>query len=516
MSQANSGQSTSLWMATASVPGGAALSEDARADVCVVGAGIAGLTTAYILARLGKSVVVLDDGPIGGGQTQRTTAHLSNALDDRYVEIERLHGPEGARLAAESHSAAIDRIEAIVAEEGIDCDFLRLDGFLFLAPGDSKDMLDRELAAAHRAGLSGVELLPRAPLSTFDTGPCLRFPRQGQFHPLNYLKGLARAIQRDGGRICNGTHAQGIEGGASAKVTTASGAVVSAGAVVVATNSPVNDLVAMHTKQAPYLTYVIGAQVPRGSVAAGLYWDTLDPYHYVRLQSPSSADDESNNFDILIVGGEDHKTGQADDQDERYVRLEAWARERFPMMREVGYRWSGQVMETIDGLAFIGPNPLDKPNVFIVTGDSGMGMTHGTIAGILLTDLILGRENRWASLYDPSRKTLRALGEFAKENLNVAKQYADWLTGGDVGSPGDVSPGTGAVVRRGLSKVAIYRDDSGIVHECSAVCPHLGCIVAWNAAEQTWDCPCHGSRFDRLGTVIGGPANSNLAALDQK
>ncbi len=521
MEQDNSGQSTSVWMATTAMPQQTALVEDTKADVCVVGAGIAGMTTAYLLARAGKSVVVLDDGPIAGGQTQRTTAHLSNALDDRYFEIERLHGTQGARLAAESHTAAIDRIGSIVHDEKIACDFERLDGYLFLPPGETEDLLDRELAAAHRAGLTAVERLPRAPLAPFDTGPCLRFPGQGQFHPLKYLAGLARAIERDGGRIFTGTHAESIEGGTPARVKTTAGPMVSADAVVVATNTPVNDRVAIHTKQAPYLTYVIGALVPRGPVPKGLFWDTLDPYHYVRLQAlpaEGGAHEQGGlpSYDVLIVGGEDHKTGQADDQPERYARLEAWARERFPMMQEVRFRWSGQVMETIDGLAFIGPNPLDEPNVLIATGDSGMGMTHGTIAGILLTDLILGRENAWATLYDPSRKTLRAAGEFAKENLNVVKQYGDWLTGGEVSSPEEIPTGTGAVVRRGLSKVAAYRDEQGALHECSAVCPHLGCIVDWNDAEKTWDCPCHGSRFDRFGTVLNGPANSDLSRVEKR
>ena len=225
----------------------------------------------------------------------------------------------------------------------------------------------------------------------------------------------------------------------------------------------------------------------------------------------------SNRFrrrhDLLIVGGEDHKTGQAIDQADRYARLETWTRERFPMAQEVRFRWSGQVMETIDGLAFIGRNPLDEPNVFVATGDSGMGMTHGTIAGILLTDLILGRENPWAALYDPSRKSLGALGTFAKENLNVAKQYGDWLTGGDVESVEEIPTGKGAVIRRGMTKVAVYRDDRGTLHERTAVCPHLGCIVNWNDAENTWDCPCHGSRFDRMGVVINGPANSDLGPV---
>ncbi len=519
MKRDDSGQSTSVWMATTTEARLGPLTENAKADVCVIGAGIAGLTTAYLLAKEGKSVIVLDDGPIGSGQTQRTTAHLSNALDDRYYEIERLHGAQGAKLAAESHTAAIDRIEAIVRDERIDCDFERLDGYLFLAPDGDAEELNRELAAAHRAGLTGVVKLPRTPLSPFDLGPCLRFPAQAQFHPLKYLAGLSRAIERDGGRIFTGTHAENIKGGMPAEIKTAAGPIVSANVVVVATNTPVNDLVAIHTKQAPYLSYVIGALVPAGAVAKGLYWDTLDPYHYVRLQpftpEKTAEDPRAPQYDVLIVGGEDHKTGQADDQPERYARLEAWARERCPMMKEVKFQWSGQVMESIDGLAFIGPNPLDEPNVFIATGDSGMGMTHGTIAGILLTDLIFGRANPWAALYYPSRKTLRAAGDFTKENLNVAAQYADWLTGGDVGSLDDVQPDSGAVLRRGLSKIAVYRDQQGALHECSAVCPHLGCIVDWNDSEKTWDCPCHGSRFDRLGKVLNGPANQDLAPADE-
>ena len=251
----------------------------------MIGAGIAGLTTAYLLAREGKEVVVLDDGPIGGGETGRTTAHLSNAIDDRYYEIQRLHGADGARLAAESHTSAISRIEAIVGEEKIECDFERLDGYLFAAPGDSLDVLERELAAAHNAGLLDVTLVERAPLASFNSGPCLRFPRQGQFHPLKYLKALAGAIERDGGRIFTFTHADKVEGGSPAQIGTKQGAVVTAEAVVVATNTPVNNVVAIHTKQAAYRTYAIAAQVPRGSITRALYWDTGDPYHYMRLKS---------------------------------------------------------------------------------------------------------------------------------------------------------------------------------------------------------------------------------------
>jgi glycine/D-amino acid oxidase-like deaminating enzyme/nitrite reductase/ring-hydroxylating ferredoxin subunit len=511
----HAGDSISVWMATVQLPRFASLTANEQADVCIVGAGIAGLTTAYLLGRAGKSVVVLDDGPIVSGETERTTAHLVTALDDRYFELERLHGEKGARLAAESHAAAIDQIERIVLEEKIDCDFERVDGYLFVPPGESTEVLERELAATHRAGLTDTEMSVKATLVSFDTGPALRFPRQAQFHPLKYLAALAQAIIRDGGRIYTQTHATKIEGGEPARIETRDGAIVTADAVVVATNTPVNDLLAIHTKQAAYRTFVIGASVPAGSVHKALYWDTPDPYHYVRLQSLPQTQLSSPTCDLLIVGGEDHKTGQADDAEARYSRLEQWARTRFPMMAEGKFRWSGQIMEPIDGLAFIGRNPMDKKNVFVATGFSGNGMTYGTIAGILLTDLIQGRENVWAALYEPSRKTLRAAKSFVKETINMAAQYGDWVTQGDVKEDVLVAPDTGAVVRRGLKKSAVYCDAAGVLHECSAVCPHLGGIVAWNHSEQTWDCPCHGSRFDKFGKVLDGPAITNLSPLEE-
>jgi glycine/D-amino acid oxidase-like deaminating enzyme/nitrite reductase/ring-hydroxylating ferredoxin subunit len=492
-----------LWAADAQTPRYPALKENVHVDAAVVGAGVAGLTTAYLLAREGLAVAVLDDGPVAGGMTRMTSAHLTNMLDDRYFELEKLHGREAARLAAESHTAAIDRIEAIVREEAIECDFSRLEGFLFLAQGDRASTLDEELAAAHRAGLGGVKRVPRAPYASWDSGPALLFPNVAQFHPLKYMAGLARALERAGGRIYCSSHAEHVEGGVPGLVHVGRH-VVTADAVVVATNTPVNDRVAIHLKQAPYMTYVVAARVPQGSVPAVLAWDTGDPYHYVRLHE-----------DFLIVGGEDHKSGQAQDTPERHARLERWARERFPAMGPVEYAWGGQIMETLDGLGFIGRNPMDHENVFVATGDSGMGLTHGTIAGMLIADLVRGRANPWEKLYDPSRVPVRAAAEWARENSNVALQYADWLTGGDVHSPEEIPADSGAVIRRGLEKVAVYRDGAGKLHERSAACTHLGCIVHWNAAEKTWDCPCHGSRYDKMGAVINGPANKDLASVPQ-
>ena len=220
--------------------------------------------------------------------------------------------------------------------------------------------------------------------------------------------------------------------------------------------------------------------------------------------------DYDETHDMLIVGGEDHKSGQEGDTDERQIRLEDWARSRFPMMHEVKVRWGGQVMEPVDALAFIGHNPMDKDNVYIATGDSGQGISHGTIAGMLIPDLILGRPNPWAEVYDPSRKTAKAITEFAKENFNVALQYAQHLTPGEVRSADEIPRDSGAVMRRGISKIAVYRDEHGTVHEFSATCPHLGCVVAWNDTEKSWDCPCHGSRFEKTGKVMNGPANTDL------
>jgi glycine/D-amino acid oxidase-like deaminating enzyme/nitrite reductase/ring-hydroxylating ferredoxin subunit len=507
--QQDSGATTSVWQDGIVLPAYPPLTDDTYADVCVVGAGLAGLTTAYLLGREGKTVIVLDHGTVAVGETARSTAHLTAVLDDRYYDIERLHGEYGARLAAESHLAAIDKIESIVSSEDIDCDFARVDGYLFLGHGDPPTELDRELAALRRVGIPGVSWLVRAPAAPFDTGFSLHVPRQAQFDPLRYSAALARAVIRDGGRIIGGTRAVEMKGGIPARVRTASGHTVTAGAVVVATNTPVNDIVTMHTKLAAYRSYVVGLTVPSGLIEPALYWDTGHPYHYMRIRPAVDGGP-----DVLLVGGEDHKTGQADDPERRFAHLEQWARARVPDAGLVAYRWSGQVVEAVDALAFIGRNPGVIPNIYITTGDSGNGMTYGTIAGMLLTDLILERENPWAKLYDPARRSVRSAGEFVRENLNVAGRYARWVTPGQVPRVTDIAPGDGAVIRRGISKIACYRDEAGVLHERSAVCPHLYCIVEWNSTERTWDCPCHGSRFDPYGSVITGPAVTNLAPVD--
>ena len=482
-----------------------ALTETIDADVCVIGGGVAGLTAAYRLACAGKDVVVLEDGDIAGGETSRSTAHLSTALSKRYARLEELYDEPTTRLVAESHAAAIDFMETTAREEAIDCDFMRLNGYLFWPQdGDLKEIND-ELAACERAGLP-VEKLESAPISFWNSGPCLRFARQAQLDPQRYASGLARAAARRGARIFTRSHAR-LLSGAPLRVRSGAGAVI-AKAVVIATNAPIDDMISISTRQAAYRTYALAAELPAGAFSEPLLlWDTVDPYHYVRVAPPQRGETSA----LLIVGGEDHKVGHAEDAAERWQRLEAWARARFPMMGAISHRWSGQVQESVDGLAFIGRHPTEEQAVYVVTGDCGSGMTSGTIGGLLVCDEILGKSNHWESIYDPSRLPLSSAFEFVAGTLDAAAQYLRYYAGsGDVASEDQVPPGCGAVLHRGLAPVAVYRAEDGTLVERSAVCPHLGGVVCWNQAERTWDCPVHGSRFSPSGEVLSGPANDEL------
>lgn len=498
------GQSTSVWRATAETLSYLGVKVPSEADVCVVGAGIAGLTAAYLLAQRGLQVVVLDDGPVGGGETGQTSAHLSPILGTRYYELESTHGADGAKAIADAHRAAIDLVAEIAAHEAPDCEFERLDGYLIPGEGDGREELARELAALGRAGID-AELVDEARVGAMRLGPALRVPGQGRFHPLRYLAGLARGVERMRGVIATDAHVvkvDAVEGGA--RVELANGGSLHAEHVVVATNSPIHTLLTYHTKIAPYRTYVVGLRVPDDSLPA-LVWDTEDPYHYLR--TTRDADGE-----VLLVGGRDHKTGQEEDFDARYAALEAWTRARFPAAGEVVIRWSGQVMESVDGIGYDGRS-VGECCAWVITGDSGNGLTNGTLGAMIVRDGVEGRDNPWRATFDPARSPLRAAGEWIRENANVAAQFADWLRGSDVEGVDNIAPGEGAVLRHHLAQVAVYRDDTGNLSACSAVCPHAGCLVAWNSAEKSWDCPCHGSRFDPLGKVLNGPAVTALAPV---
>jgi glycine/D-amino acid oxidase-like deaminating enzyme/nitrite reductase/ring-hydroxylating ferredoxin subunit len=496
----------SLWSATIQMPTYAPLATKLTAEVCVVGGGLAGLTTAYLFAREGVSVVLVEARELGSGETSHTTAHLA-VPDDRYFHIEDAYGGETAKVVAESFAASIDLVESIVRKENIQCDFQRLDGYLISCANEAGEQLKQEFEAARRAGVR-VSFENATPFPPWCGSPALRFEQQAQFHPLRYLAGLATAVAGARGHIYTHTRAIEIEERDDGVVVTTPGGQISADHVVVATNTPINDRVVMHTKQSAYQTYAVAASVPRGSLPRALMWDDGEIYHYVRLADGPNEDEE-----YLIVGGEDHKTGQEPDPDKRYAALENWVRRHFPKAGPITHRWSGQVMEPLDGIAFLGRNPGSK-NVYVITGDSGNGMTHATIGAMLVSDLILGRPNTWLATYDPARKAFKESMEFVKEQANNAAQYMDWISGGDVDDAAAIPPGEGALVRDGLQKIATYRDEDGGLHARSAVCPHLGCIVQWNRAEKTWDCPCHGSRFTKYGSVLHGPAVSDLAAVD--
>jgi glycine/D-amino acid oxidase-like deaminating enzyme/nitrite reductase/ring-hydroxylating ferredoxin subunit len=489
------------------------LSENTKTEIVVVGGGIAGLTIAYSLSKIGKRVIVLERDYIGSGESGNTSAHITNALDERYFTLEALYGQEKTKLIAHSHTTAINFIEAAVIREGIDCDFQRVNGYLFLHPSDNRKNLEAEMHASNNAGIK-TELM-ESTQGIYPNAPCLRFPNQAQFHPLKYYYGLCRAIINCGGKIYTDTKVESIsKNGVKTNQFT-----VTAEHIVVATNTPINDLITMHTKQFPYRTYVIGARIPADSIESALYWDTGDqnskwiskPYHYIRVHPCDE------NYDLLICGGEDHRTGQSDkeamSEQERFNVLEAWARQRFKNIHDVPYRWSGQVVEPVDSLAYIGRNP-GSDNIYIATGTSGNGITYGTIAGIIIPDLIHGYENPWEKIYDPSRLPTRAFKDYLSEVGNMTAQYADYFTPGDLQSIEQLQNDEGAIMKISGKRAAVYKDPDGTLNIYSAVCTHIGCSVHWNAAEKSFDCPCHGSRFSCKGKVLNGPANSDLKPLN--
>jgi glycine/D-amino acid oxidase-like deaminating enzyme/nitrite reductase/ring-hydroxylating ferredoxin subunit len=500
-------QSRSYWMCDASPIPASSLIEDVQTDVAVIGGGIAGLSIAYEVSRHGRPVVLIDRGEIGWGMTARTTAHLASELDDYYHELISVRGHDQARLYYQSQVAAINRAEAIVAEADIDCDFMRLNGYLIAASRADDELLQREYHACRELGVE-VEWVARAPIPGVDSERALRFPAQARFHPLKYLHGLARAITSAGGRLCsNTTYVSTEEVGSGVVIRTEQGPTIRAKAAVFATNSPVNDKVAIHTKQLPYRTYAIAGNVPKGAVEDALIWDTFDPYHYVRLQPLDQA------HDLLIVGGEDHRSGKASDMTERFVHLEEWTRERYPAFAGAQYRWSGQVLEPVDYLPFSGRNPGNR-NIYIHSGDSGQGITNGIVGSLVIVPLILGEDSRFGPVLDPGRVSPSAAGEFIQGVAGAVANLTEHLRPGETSIAEQLQAGEGAILRRGLHKIAAYRSEDGTLVERSATCTHVGCIVHWNSFERCWDCPCHGSQFAPDGAVLNGPAVTSLAPID--
>ena len=487
-----------LWWKTVEMPEYPALDGDTRVDVVVVGAGITGLTAARLLVKEGKRVMVLEQGRVGSGTTGGTTAHVTQVPDLRFRDLRSKWGIDDLRMVVDSSRAALERIAALVEEDAIDCDFVRIPAYLYSESSDEISKLEEEVEAAREAGMA-VELVRSVPLP-FPVAAAVRYEDQARFHPLEYLASLARTVQRNGGRVHERTRVLEVDAGEPCRVRTERGT-VTAGSVLFATHTPAGFSL-LHTELEPLRSYVLTAKLRSGEPPEGLFFDTADPYHYTRRQG-----------DLLIVGGKDHKTGEDGKPEESYRALEEYVRQRWAV-GSIEHRWSAQFYDPPDGLPMIG-RALTSGHVFVATGYSGVGMVFGTLGGMLLADFALGRENPWAAVYRPSRvKPLAAGPHVLKMNLEAGAAFVkDRIKTPKIDTVSEISLGEGRVVEIGGERAAVYRDESGALQAVSAVCTHAGCLVHWNAAEKSWDCPCHGSRFATDGGVLEGPAVKGLAPV---
>jgi glycine/D-amino acid oxidase-like deaminating enzyme/nitrite reductase/ring-hydroxylating ferredoxin subunit len=496
---------SSYWMESADRPRYPALNRDIEVDVAIVGGGITGLTTAYLLKHAGRKVAVIDRDCIGGVDTMRTTAHVTCVTDVDLGELVRTFGRDHAQAAWDAGLAARDEIDAIVRDEGIDCDWTWVRGYKHAAKGSnsaaSVDHLRKEAALADELGFPAafVESVPGIGM------PGIAFDGQAKLHPGKYLARLAAIVDGGGSFVFESTSSEDVT---SDPLAVKCGRfTITAPYVVIATHTPLvgktnlASATLLQTKLYLYTSYVVAGRLPAGRVPEGLYWDTADPYHYSRIEP-------RGDHDLVIFGGEDHKTGQVVDTAACFDRLERTARDWFPDL-ETTHRWSGQVIETNDGLPFIGET---AENQFAATGFAGNGMTFGTVAAMMARDAVLDLKNPWRELFDVGRTKVRGgAWNYVKENIDYPYyMLRDRLTAPNRATLQSVRRGEGRLLSFDGDPVAAWRDRSGRLTLLSPVCTHMGCRVAWNNAEETWDCPCHGSRFKPTGEVLSGPAESPL------
>jgi glycine/D-amino acid oxidase-like deaminating enzyme/nitrite reductase/ring-hydroxylating ferredoxin subunit len=497
------------WSELALLPLFPKLDRDLIVDVVVVGGGITGLTTAYLLAAAGQSVALIERDRCAHIDTGHTTAHLTMVTDSRLTELSRAFGKTHAQAVWDAGLAAIAEIDTIVREHHIACDFEWVSGYLH-APGgradDSQiDAFRKEVELAAEMGFD-ADVVTDVP---FVGGAGVHFDNQARFHPVKYLAGVATAILNSGGQIFEHTETEEFRD--DPRSVKANGHWIHARDIVIATHNPLVGVAGLasatvfQTKLALYTSYAIAGRVKPGTVPDALFWDTADPYHYLRVN-------RHPDHDMVIFGGEDHKTGQVSQTTVCYQRLEEKLTAMIPEV-ELTHRWSGQVLETPDGLPYIGQM---ADHQYAATGFSGNGMTFGTLSAIMITDAIAGRPNPWAELFDPGRAAMRrGLWEYIKENADYPYyMMRDRFAGTEGKSLRAVRRGHGKVIERKGEKVAAYRTPDGTLMTVSAVCTHMGCIVRWNEGERTWDCPCHGSRFTPEGSVISGPAEKPLPEID--
>ena len=491
------------WLDSAPLPRFPKLDRDEQVDVVIVGGGITGLTAAYLLTLDGRRVALLERERCAQIDTGHTSAHLTMVTDQQLSALVKRFGRDHAQAAWDAGLAAIGQIDAIAGELSLDCDFAWVPAYLH-APIDQPDAdiatLRDEATLAAELGFDAA-FLDEVP---FAGRPGIRYDNQARFHPRKYLAGLARAISDRGGMIFE--HSAADEFCGDPRSVTSNGHTIACGDVVLATHTPLTGTTGLlnatlfQTKLSLYTSYVVSGRVPKGRIPDALFWDTADSYHYLRLEP-------QRDHDVVIFGGEDHKTGQVSDTTACFDRLEQKLASMVGEI-EIVHRWSGQVIETTDGLPYIGDTAERQ---FAGTGYSGNGMTFGTLSGMMAADRITGRTNPWSALFDPSRKAVRGLWDYVKENKDYPYYLVrDRFAGTDGKSLRSVPRGTGKMLDLKGQAVAVYRDERGVVTKKSATCPHMGCLVDWNDAERTWDCPCHGSRFKPNGAVIAGPAEGPL------
>ncbi|HEV2784142.1 MAG TPA: FAD-dependent oxidoreductase [Actinophytocola sp.] len=495
----------SLWVSTTDAPDRAGRALPAEVDVAVLGAGIAGLTTAYLLAQAGRSVLVLEAGRVATGVSGNTTAKLSAQHSLIYHRLTDHKGPEAARTYAAAQLAALDWVAEQAQRLGIECDLVRTDSYVYTTDPRRRSLLRRETDAAAAAGLP-AELVDEIALPIRIAG-AVRVADQAQFHPRRWLLGLAAYVEELGGTIVEEVRAVGVDEGQVNVVRTTAGE-VRARDVVVATHYPILDRALYFARLEPVRDLVIAGPVGPELAPDGMFLDAVT-HHSVRTATGPGGEQ------LLVVGGEHYRVGSHVDVLQRFNRLAAWA-ERNVWLDKIEYRWSAHDMSTLDDVPYVGRYHPATRNLWVATGFGQWGMTGGTAAGLLLRDLILGQDNAAAGLYDPNRFSLRAAGKLVHANATVAKYLVGHHARALTGTPDidALAPGEATVTRRGAGMVAAHRSADGELHLVSARCTHLGCLVAFNNAESTWDCPCHGSRFTVDGAVVQGPAVRPLRRLD--
>ena len=501
---AASDKSLSLWIDTTPSTKYPSLKGELTADVAIVGGGITGLTAAYLLAKAGQSVVLVEKGRIAMSETGHTTAHIIEATDADYRDLIKDHGEENARLNTEAIRASIALIRSLVEELDIDCGLTAVDGYLYTEEEADREYLQRQQEFLRQTGIE-TEWVEEVPLPFATQGGVL-YRNQYIFHIRQYLLAVADAAVKLGARIFENSLVDEIvnaENDGSCVAKTAKGS-VRAPHMLLATHVPINDRKTIWAKMYETRTYVVAAPIKPGQITNALFWDTDYPYHYTRLA-------ETDKGLFLVVGGEDRDVGKEGNDESRYEALEEYCRSRFGV-NKFTHRWSGQINEPADALPFIGESSHGK-NVWMSTGYSGTGMTYGTLSAMLFSDHALGRDNRYARLYDPGRmKVGSVLENVVTKAREFPKRMIEKVTNLDVEakSAREVKEGEGKIVSSGGVKRAVARID-GELRSLDPACTHMGCTVAWNAAEKSWDCPCHGSRFDTRGQVLNGPATSPLA-----